>query len=210
MQPHRRTVADIDRVGNAVVAWLVDQTSLGAPSARIGGATVDVDVTDYPPAVPALALEAVLVPDYIDGVPELDGWGNAYEYRFDETVPSLAHVALIRSRGSDGAFEGTVYTPGRTSSLAEDLVWADALEIRGPGPTLLDLVTRQVGNGRDTRVIGAAILSWITDQAGLAPPGAAPPAATPGTIDLDLFTQIAVADVEDLLVPRYLPFLPPR
>lgn len=210
MTPHRQTVADVDAVGGAVIAWAVDQIGLGRlPPPRLGSLTVDV--TDYPP-VTAATLASFLVPDYIDSVPELDGWGNAYDYRFDPVDP-LDTLAVIRSAGSDGAFEGTVYAYAETTVLSQDLVWADGFGVRRPGPELIDLRQRRVRTEGEITGTSTAILNWLTDQIGRQPPPAsalhlATRSGRDGTTDLALFTPITHAALEALLVPVYLFRLP--
>lgn len=200
MAPHRQTVSDVDAVGGAVLAWLSDQLGLGRRAARGAGT---VEVGDYP-QVTAAELAAVLVPTYLAAVPELDGWGNPYDYRFDPTDPLAEQVALIRSAGADGSFEGSSYQVGDTATLAEDLVWADGHSVRRPGRELIDLRQRRVRAESEVRGTGIAVLNWLTDQLGLIPP----PVAGDGATDLLLFTPIAHADLEALLVPVYLRTLP--
>jgi hypothetical protein len=201
MRPHRQTVADIKAVSAAIMSWLTDQVSRqesGESLGILGAATTDV--ADYPPITVA-ALEALLVPAYIADVPELDGWGNPYDYRLDSALATPQDVALIRSAGEDGVYEGDVYTMGDVEALAEDLVWADGWNVRRPGASLTDLRAKAVRARSEVASVGQAMLSWLTDQIGFAPPGE----ATGGpAVDLDLFTPITVGDLETLLVPQYV------
>jgi len=196
MEPHRRTVADITAVNSAIAAWLSDQVGVRAPEVRpLGGL---VDVGDFPP-ITVPDLEAVLVPTYIADVPELDGWGNPYDYRFDPSMPAADHLALIRSAGADGVYEGTVYTLGDVEMLDDDLVWANFFSVRRPGATLIEVKARALRARGEVADAGTAMISWYTDQVGLGPPADGGP-----TVDLDLFTPITAAALEALLVPSYL------
>lgn len=205
MIPHRQTVADVEAVSAAIVTWISDQVSLTPAGAPLGTA---FDVADYP-TISHAALEALLVPDYIAAIPVLDGWGNPYDYRLDLADPLGPNAALIRSSGEDGTYEGTIYVPGEFDTLASDLVWADGLLARRPGPPLTDYRTRQMRTAKRIRDTGVAILSWVTDQIGLVPKRGGRSGELGGTVDLSLFTPITHASLEALLVPSYMRFLSP-
>jgi hypothetical protein len=204
MQPHRQTVADIRAVSGAIIAWITDLFSLPAGRARLGSGLTTVDVAHYQP-ITAGALEALLVPAYIADVPELDGWGNPYEYYLDLTPATATGVTLIRSAGEDGLYEGDVYTMGDVEGLWEDLVWADNNDIRRPGTSLTDLRTKAVRARAEVARVGNAMMSWLTDLICFARPVES---ADGSTIDLDLFPPITHGDLETELVPFYLLAVP--
>jgi hypothetical protein len=200
MAPHRRTLADIAEVSSAIIAWVIDQVEVQGPAVgRLGGS---VDVDDYSPITVA-DLEALLVPAYLTEVPEVDGWGTPYDYRFDPSILTAAHLVLIRSAGADEVYESTVYTLGDVETLDEDLVWADGISVRRPGAPLIDVRSRALRARREVANISVAVLAWYVDQ-----PGVAPLAAGGGTVDLGLFTPITAAALEALLVPAYTPTVP--
>lgn len=92
-----------------------------------------VDLASYQ-RITKEALKALLVPRYIRELPEIDPWGQAYEYYVNMDNPLARHVLLVRSSGRDGTFSGTVYEVGPFASdvYDEDLVWADGYFVRWP------------------------------------------------------------------------------
>jgi hypothetical protein len=130
----KRTVADIRNTGTAMFSWLTDQ--LGAAAA--GQSQTDMtqtrtDLRQYS-QISAQELAKLLVPQYIQSVPETDGWGNPYEYYLNVTDPTARQVMSIRSPGKDGRFSGDDYTVGSftPSNYDEDIVWADGFFVRWP------------------------------------------------------------------------------
>jgi hypothetical protein len=206
MAPFRQTTNDIQAVGAAMMSWLSAQISAPVPrtAAPSSGA---VDVTAYTP-ISRADLEARLVPLYIGAVPELDGWGYPYEYYLADDFPS-AQVMLIRSAGADGKLEGPVYSPGDVTSFDQDLVWADGSFVRGPGPSLRDLRSRQVSERALVRDVGTAMMSWLTDQISFASTSAAATStSTPIVFDLASYPPMSASDLAGRLVPQYIPRVP--
>src|SRR3954452_12324714 len=72
----KRTVADMRNVGTAEMSWLTDQIAAAAAGATRGS----VSVGRYP-ASSVATLKSRLVPQYIQDVPQKDGWKNDYVYR---------------------------------------------------------------------------------------------------------------------------------
>ncbi|HLE84880.1 MAG TPA: prepilin-type N-terminal cleavage/methylation domain-containing protein, partial [Thermoanaerobaculia bacterium] len=70
----KRTMGDLKIVGTAMMSWLTDQ--VGAAAAA-GQSTVDLSTI---PGITAAELEAVLVPGYVQRIPELDAWQEPYDY----------------------------------------------------------------------------------------------------------------------------------
>lgn len=121
-----RTIEDMARIGRAIVSYLADQAR-----ARPASAAGPVRVDSFP-RIPPEELRGLLVPDYLDRLPEIDGWGNAYDFRFNRRDVFARAVTMVRSSGSDGAFDADSYLagavgPGRWS---DDIVWADGVWIR--------------------------------------------------------------------------------
>ena len=131
----KRTVGDIRAVGGAWFSWLTDQ--VGAAAA---GTANTYDYGGLGPVIEPSALLTTLFQStsmfYIQEVPDNDGWGNKFDYRWSGNVLS-AQVIGICSEGRDGATTtgctGT-YTMGpfNATKYDEDIVWADGFFIRYP------------------------------------------------------------------------------
>lgn len=196
--PADRTLMEMEAMGAAMLAWVTDQASAGG--LRESGPSFDLG--SYP-TISHGDLAALLVPTYAASVPATDGWGNPYDYRLDTLdVLSLESVA-IRSLGADGLAEGNLYSPGYTAGEDDDLVFARNLFVRRPQPSPEEAQGETV---RLVRVMGTAMLSWLTDVAGLQ--GTPPPLRRGPSFDLGLYTPISHGDLSVLLVPGYLPFVP--
>ena len=94
----KRTVTDTRKVGTAWMSWLSDEVS-----ATAAGASTVYEFEDLEQALSAAELARQLRegPDgspYIAQVPDLDGWGNAFEYRQSSNLLA-SHVMAIRSAG---------------------------------------------------------------------------------------------------------------
>ncbi len=135
----KRTVGDMRNVGGAWFSWLTDQ--VGAAAA---GATT-YDFTGIGPVIDASDLQATLFPGtsffYIQTVPALDGWGNDYEYRLNNTNLLGSQVMGIRSPGRDDSLATGTYTVGPfdATNYDRDIVWADGFFVAYPAGA-------QVGN----------------------------------------------------------------
>jgi len=130
----KRTVADIRNTGTAMFSWLTDQ--LGAAAAgqsQTDMTQIRTDLRQYSP-ISAQELAELLVPQYIQSVPETDGWGHPYEYYLNVADPLQKQVMSIRSPGKDGRFSADDYTTGpfTPSNYDEDIVWSDGFFVRWP------------------------------------------------------------------------------
>lgn len=204
MEPLRITRAGLTTIRDGIGAWLADQVS--RPTWRAGtGCDDPFDVTTVP-ALKHSALEALLVPVYLDSLPELDGWGTPYEFRLAVADPLATHVAVIRSAGADATFESAVYTRADTTSLKEDLVVLDLSWLRQPGPALLDPRSRLDRAQREIAMMAGGMLSWVIDQVSLRR------ASLGESVDLDLFPPITAADLRSILIASctfyYVPYVP--
>src|SRR5947199_2520070 len=83
----KRTVADVRNAGTAMFSWLTDQ--VGAAAA---GAVATIDMTPYGSPQASTAMQTVLVPQYLQAVPDLDGWKNPYKYYTVFTNPLAKQV----------------------------------------------------------------------------------------------------------------------
>jgi len=209
-----QTVQDIRRVGDAMFDWLVDRVGFASPGAQQPEGAITVHFPDYP-AISYGELEIILVPQYIDSIPALDGWGHPYDYRFDKAHPLAAHLMAIRSPGRDGDFSGDSYAAGQFGSnqFDEDIVWADGAFVRSPPlpppppPPPAGDREKQKQTVADIRNTGTALFSWLVDQVGFAAPGAEPlPAAI--TVHFPDYPAISHGDLQALLVPMYMQSVP--
>jgi hypothetical protein len=130
-----QTLAEIRSTGKAMFAWLTDQVGAAAAgeqeSERRPGH--DIDLLRYS-RISRPELERILIPHYLQAVPELDAWGNPYEYYLSPTTPLAPQVMGIRSPGRDGVYSALEYTRETTepSDFDEDIVWADGFFVRYP------------------------------------------------------------------------------
>jgi general secretion pathway protein G len=125
----KRTIADERITGTAMFSWLSDE--VGAAAA---GATVtSIDLSDYPP-ITRTALRNLLVPIYIEEIPNLDGWKRPYNYYCNVADPHAEHVLAIGSSGADGVSAGPTYNVAGfdPTDYNQDVVWADGFFVRWP------------------------------------------------------------------------------
>ncbi len=131
----KRTVGDIRAVGAAWFSWLTDQ--VGAAAA---GTANTYDYSSLSTTVTSANLLATLFQStsmfYIQVVPNNDGWGNPFDYRWSGNVLS-AQVMGICSEGRDGGTSSGCtgdYTMGpfNATKYDSDIVWADGFFVRYP------------------------------------------------------------------------------
>jgi prepilin-type N-terminal cleavage/methylation domain-containing protein len=127
----KRTVADIRNTGTAMFSWLTDQ--VGAAAAGQTGSAVDL--TSYGGTVAITTMSSLLTPQYLQGIPTLDGWKHAYEFYLNTANPLAKNVMAIRSYGRNGTNDGgpsytvTAFDP---TNYDQDIVWADGFFVRWP------------------------------------------------------------------------------
>jgi prepilin-type N-terminal cleavage/methylation domain-containing protein len=124
----KKTIADMRNTGTALLSWLTDE--VGAAAA---GSDSTIDLRDYP-AIRREDLVTILSPAYLQEVPDVDGWGNAYEYALNVEDPLVKQVMAIRSPGRDGFTDADVYTVTSfdPDDFDQDIVWADGFFVRWP------------------------------------------------------------------------------
>jgi hypothetical protein len=130
----RQTVADLRNVGTAMFCWLTDHVGAGAAGqSQTDKPNKTADFKKYAP-ISRAELEKVLVPQYLQSVPETDGWGNPYEFYLNVAHPLAKEVMAIRSPGRDGRFSATDYVVGpfAPDNFDEDIVWIDGYFVRWP------------------------------------------------------------------------------
>jgi len=122
----KRTVADIRIAGAALTAWRFT-AGPASPVAPRESAPSHVDVGTLR-RVQVDELTSLLVPAFIQQVPEVDGWKHQYEYYFG------GDLVLIRSPGCTGSFRDTVYEAGPflPTDYDQDIVWANGSFVRWP------------------------------------------------------------------------------
>ncbi len=192
-------MSEMERVGLATFSWLTDQVGANlkqnVQNAVCAGGLLDM--ADYPP-ITHQDLKQLLVPGYIAFLPEIDPWGNPYDYRLNLANLLSPNLMAIRTAGADGTFAGNPYEVGFTSGPSEDLIWADGFFVRevpqiGAG-------ARQDRSFEDIRNLGVAWMSWLTDN--LFAARAALDVATPvPTVDLSTLIQVSHAELVDMLIP---------
>lgn len=118
----KRTMADMRTIASA---WEARATEVKGYSAA--GFTFPGQPVAY------IELRDVLVPTYANPLPQTDGWARAFEFATDKPWGSeIAQTYSIRSRGSDGAFDGNSYTPGGTDKFECDIVYANGSFVTYP------------------------------------------------------------------------------
>lgn len=133
-EAQKRTVSQIRNVGTAMFSWLTDQVGAAAAGqSQTEHVAPPTDLKDYAP-ISHEELTMILVPQYIQKVPETDGWGNRYEFFLNAKDPLAQQVMSIRSPGRDGKFSAKSYTVTAfdPDDLDEDIVWADGFFVRWP------------------------------------------------------------------------------
>ncbi len=136
--PTKKTIKDTRAVGTAMWTWYKDQVASkrseeSHKKAEEESKTTSVDFT----AVPVISrqdLAKLLVPKYIAGIPEKDGWGHPYEFRLNTQDPNAIRVMAVRSAGRDGRFSGSTYETGAfpAAELDQDIAWIDGYFARWP------------------------------------------------------------------------------
>src|SRR5690349_18747148 len=74
----KRTVADTRNTGTAMFSWLTDQVGAAAAGADTNQVALSED--NYGSTKDAAAVSTLLVPQYLQSVPDKDGWKHDYSY----------------------------------------------------------------------------------------------------------------------------------
>jgi type IV pilus assembly protein PilA len=131
----KRTVADMRNSGTAMFSWLTDQ--VGAAAAGATATEVSLSSANYGTALTAGGITALLVPQYLQSVPEKDGWKNTYSYYMHTSNVLAQTVLAVRSNGRDGSSITDDYTVAGfdPTDYDQDIVWADGFFVRWPQKT---------------------------------------------------------------------------
>ncbi|MBV8200124.1 MAG: type II secretion system protein [Acidobacteria bacterium] len=129
----KRTMGDMKIIGTAMFSWITDQSA----AAAAGASASVVDLTQYGTQLTAPNLTTVLVSQYIQSIPTLDGWQSPYQYYLRTDNPHAVQVMAIRSLGRDKTAEGDQYTVTAfdPTDYDRDIVWADGFMVRYPEKT---------------------------------------------------------------------------
>jgi type IV pilus assembly protein PilA len=130
----KRTVADMRNTGTAMFSRLTDQ--VGAAAA--GATATEVDLgSGYGSALTAADITGLLVPQYLQSVPDKDGWKNTYSFWMNTANVLAQTVLAIRSDGRDGTTTADKYTVAgfEPTDYDQDIVWADGFFVRWPQKT---------------------------------------------------------------------------
>ncbi|HEV3455020.1 MAG TPA: prepilin-type N-terminal cleavage/methylation domain-containing protein [Thermoanaerobaculia bacterium] len=127
----KRTEADVKNLGTAMFSWLTDQA--GAASAG-AAATGDVNLGNFQ-STTSTDLGTVLVSQYIQSIPLLDGWKHHYSFYMNYSNPlGGVNIMGILSYGRDGKpdtgspdYTVTGFDP---TDYDRDIVWADGYFVR--------------------------------------------------------------------------------
>jgi prepilin-type N-terminal cleavage/methylation domain-containing protein len=130
----KRTVADMRNVGTAAFSWLTDQVSAAAAGAP--ATTVDLGSSFYTSSTKTV-YEQVLVPQYVQSIPEKDGWKQNYVYYLETSDVLKRTVMAIASGGrsvapTTGPYTVTGFDP---TDYDQDIIWADGFFVRWPQKT---------------------------------------------------------------------------
>ena len=114
-------------IGTAMFSWLTDQ--VGASAA---GATVTM--SNYGTAISTANLASALVSQYIQDIPNADGWKKPYTFYLKTANPLAQQVMAIESGGRDGNAPAATYTVAAfdPTDYDQDIVWADGFFVRWP------------------------------------------------------------------------------
>jgi type IV pilus assembly protein PilA len=126
----KQTMGDMRTTGMAMFSWVTDQ----AAAAAAGASVTSIDLSSYGTLLSVSQLSTVLVPQYIQSIPTLDGWRSPYEYYLRTDNPHASQVMLIRSLGRDKTSDSTDYTVSsfEPTDYDRDIVWADGYMVRYP------------------------------------------------------------------------------
>jgi type II secretion system protein G len=126
----KRTMADIRITGMAMFSWVTDQ----AAAAAAGQSTTSVSMATYGTQIAVSDLSTVLISQYIQAIPVLDGWQSPYQYYLNVTNPHATQVMAIRSLGRDKTADTDTYsvTGFDPTDYDRDIVWADGYMVRWP------------------------------------------------------------------------------
>ncbi|HVS02920.1 MAG TPA: prepilin-type N-terminal cleavage/methylation domain-containing protein [Thermoanaerobaculia bacterium] len=124
----KRTVADERNLGTAWMSWLTDQIA----GAAAGAGTTTVDLSTYD-TTSVGAMTAAMVPQYIQKIPDKDGWKEVFSYYLVTNLNQRNVMAICSTGqggdGCDGAYTVSAFDP---TDYVQDIVWADGFFVTWP------------------------------------------------------------------------------
>lgn len=125
----KRTLADMRITGTAMFSWLSDEVGAAAAGAQ----ATSIDLSTYT-AITYADLGDLLVPFYIEHVPELDGWKSRFQYYLDPAHPLQQQVMAIGSGAGDRSTVSGTYSVASfdPTDYDQDIIWADGFFVRWP------------------------------------------------------------------------------
>ena len=131
----KRTMGDMKDMGTAMFSWVTDQVGAAAAGQQIQQLNWD----DLFTTQEFTDLATILVPAYAAFIPDLDAWGNPYEYGASDSYNDTIPVG-VRSTGADADFDTGEYTAGAfySTDFSQDIVWAGGFFVRWPSGSQVD------------------------------------------------------------------------
>ncbi len=139
----KRTVADIHAIATGMMAYHFDMYGAAAAGFK-------VDLGEWDP-IDHQDLIELLLPLYLQHLPNKDAWGHPFDYYFGRTTTEFGWELDfgVRSRGRDGVAEGAAYTWGAfpPTDYNRDIVWLAGVFVTWPGWIEGGVVTDPDGSG---------------------------------------------------------------
>ena len=79
-------------------------------------------------------IRKLLVPQYIENIPDVDGWKKPFVYYLDPSTVQKRNVMAIFSGGRDTVDPSGTYTVSNfdPTDYDQDVIWADGFFVRWP------------------------------------------------------------------------------
>ncbi len=134
----KRTMADMRAVGQAMMAFRVDQAGAAASGGSPEWRLAEYSNYHIPPTTLSFVLTEWLDHEYISELPIADGWGNPYYYTFPIFEPFAINAMSIVScgrSGGGGCMPDSTYPigPYKPTLFDNHIVWADGTFVFYPG-----------------------------------------------------------------------------
>lgn len=141
LRRQKEIVVALRKTGTAFLSWLADQPAQDEALAAVpiveegpGWSVLarDSETRHSYSAISHATVRELLVPVYVDAVPETDSWGHSLQFAIQASPGD--HVFSIRSAGRDGRFDTDDYRVGgfRFDEFDHDVVWCDGYFMRWP------------------------------------------------------------------------------
>jgi len=126
----KRSMADMRNGGTAFMSWLTDEIGAAAAGADVAAGSYTGDGFKHVVA----DIEAVLVPHYVQDLPDLDGWKHPFNYALNIGNPLAVRIMAISSGGRTSGHTANGWATGIVplttgpydpTSYDNDIFWAD-------------------------------------------------------------------------------------